>query len=104
MPGSGNTSRFKSWKETWRTGRSTMTEKDTAFCYHCRIHHPKTEMRHLLKGGVRRWRCIKSIEATRKGIADREAFGRTITEMNKSESATRARIANAASAAKQALA
>jgi hypothetical protein len=80
-----------------------MTEKDTAFCYHCRIHHPKTEMRHLLKSGVRRWRCIKSIEATRKGIADREAFGRSITDMNKSESATRARIANAASAAKQAL-
>ncbi len=68
---------------------------DTAYCYHCRIHHPKTEMRQVGQKGLKRWRCLKSIEATRKSREEREAFGRSVTEMNKSEAAAKARIVNA---------
>jgi hypothetical protein len=71
-----------------------MTE--TAYCYHCRIHHSKAEMRQIIQKGLKRWRCIKSIEATRKSRAEREAFGRSVTEMNKSEAASKARIVNSA--------
>jgi hypothetical protein len=52
-------------------------------------------MRQIIQKGLKRWRCIKSIEATRKSRAEREAFGRSVTEMNKSEAASKARLVNA---------
>ena len=56
---------------------------DTAYCYHCGRPHPKTEMRQLrTKGGSRRWRCIESIRATKRSVAERDAFGRQVTAMN----------------------
>ncbi len=67
---------------------------DTGYCYHCRRHHPYEEMRQVMTTMGKRWRCIRSIEATRQGRAAREAFGRTVTEMNKAESAAKARIIN----------
>lgn len=74
----------------------TMSEtSETAFCYHCRSHHPLSEMRQITNKAGKRWRCIKSIEATKADRATREAFGRKVTENNKSESASKARIANA---------
>ena len=66
---------------------------ETAFCYHCRQHHPKTEMRQIETKAGKRWRCIRSIEATRQGQAAREAYGRQVSEMNKSEAQSRARLA-----------
>ncbi len=71
---------------------------DTAYCYHCRSHHPISEMRQIVNKAGKRWRCIKSIEATKQDRAAREAFGRSVTENNKSQSASSARIANAARA------
>jgi hypothetical protein len=65
---------------------------ETAFCYHCRQHHPKTEMRQIETKAGKRWRCIRSIEATRQGQAAREAYGRQVSEMNKSEAQSRARL------------
>ena len=58
---------------------------ETAFCYHCGTHHPIEEMRQILTKSGKRWRCIKSIDVTRVGIAKRDAFGRQIAAMNKAE-------------------
>ncbi len=57
----------------------------TAYCYHCGTHHPREEMRQIETKGGKRWRCIKSIEATKRGTADRDAFGKQVTASNKSE-------------------
>jgi hypothetical protein len=42
-------------------------------------------MRQIETKGGKRWRCIKSIEASRQGRAEREAFGRQTTAINKAE-------------------
>lgn len=41
-----------------------------------------------------RWRCIRSIEATQRGLEAREAYGRQVSEMNKAESKARAQRLN----------
>lgn len=43
-------------------------------------------MRQISTKGGPRWRCIKSIEATKLGRAAREAFGRQTSAINKAES------------------
>lgn len=59
---------------------------NTAYCYHCGRPHPKEEMRQITyRSGNRRWRCIKSIMATRKSVAERDAFGKRVTETNSSQ-------------------
>ncbi len=40
----------------------------------------------------KRWRCIRSIEATKKGRAEREAYGKQVTAMNKAEAQRKARL------------
>ena len=40
----------------------------------------------------KRWRCIRSIEATKKGRAEREAYGKKVTAMNKAEAQRKARL------------
>ena len=67
---------------------------DTLYCYHCRTYHPKEEMRQINTKGGKRWRCIKSIEATKRSVAEREAFGRQMTAINKAEAQSKARILN----------
>ena len=57
---------------------------DTAYCYHCGKHHPIEEMRQVVTKGGKRWRCIKSIEAPKKPTAERDAFGNTVTSINRS--------------------
>lgn len=68
---------------------------DTAYCYHCQRHHPKEEMRQIETKTGKRWRCIKSIEATKGGRLAREAFGRQTTDANKAEAKSKARLVNA---------
>jgi hypothetical protein len=64
---------------------------DTAYCYHCSIRHPIEEMRQIdTKGGKRWWRCIKSIEAAKHSVQEREAFGRQTTANNQAD--TQARV------------
>lgn len=65
---------------------------DTAYCYHCGTHHPKEEMRQISTKGGKRWRCIKSIEATKRGTAERDAFGRAVSAINKAEAQSKARL------------
>ena len=62
---------------------------DTAFCYHCAIHHSKSEMRQILTKRGLLWRCVKSIEAAKKGREEREAFGRQVTANNKADQKSR---------------
>jgi hypothetical protein len=64
---------------------------DTAFCYHCGTHHPFEEMRQILTKKGKRWRCIKSIEATKVGIAKRDAFGLRVKAINKAEAQAKIR-------------
>lgn len=65
---------------------------DTLFCYHCRTHHPKEEMRQIETKGGKRWRCIKSILATKQGREAREAFGRQMSANNRAEAESKARL------------
>lgn len=58
-----------------------MTE--TLFCYACRTHHPRELMHRFLTRHGLRWRCRRSIEAARCSIAERDAFGRLQTEINR---------------------
>ena len=66
---------------------------DTAYCYHCGRPHPKEEMRQIHSKGGKRWRCIKSIQATKQGIAARDAFGRQVTAMNSTKQSDRVKAA-----------
>lgn len=65
---------------------------DTLFCYHCRSYHPKEEMRRIDTKGGKRWRCIKSIMATKQGRQAREAFGLQTSAINKAEAQAKRRI------------
>lgn len=64
----------------------------TAYCYHCGKHHPIEEMRQLTTKTGKRWRCIKSIEATKANREARDAFGKRVTESNKADCQSKARI------------
>ncbi len=46
-------------------------------------------MRQIETKSGRKWRCIKSIEATKKSAAQRDAFGKTVTAGNSSENQAR---------------
>ena len=59
------------------------------FCYHCGRYHPREEMRQIETKGKKRWRCIKSIEAAQRNVAQRDAFGQTVRSTNRSENQAR---------------
>lgn len=40
----------------------------------------------------KRWRCLKSIKATKISVAERDAFGKAITEANSAEQKARLRL------------
>lgn len=62
---------------------------DTLFCYHCRKHHPKSEMTLLQARGCKRWRCRKSLVYVRNSRAERDAFGQTVSATNQMLNALR---------------
>ena len=64
-----------------------MTE--TLFCYCCRVHHDKNQMRLFPTRQGYRWRCIRSIEAAAKSRRERDDFGHQQSEINR-ETARRA--------------
>lgn len=66
-----------------------MPSTETLFCYHCGRHHPREEMRQIETKGGKRWRCIKSIVATKKSSTLRDAFGKTVSAINTSENQAR---------------
>lgn len=63
------------------TTGTTMIDK--VFCYHCRNYHPSTEVRQVESKGVKRWRCVKSIVSTKASRAQRDAFGKMVSETNR---------------------
>lgn len=56
---------------------------DTQFCYCCRVHHPKDQMRRFATRQGERWRCLRSIEAAVGQRSERDAFGRRQTAINR---------------------
>ena len=66
-----------------------MSSSETIYCYHCGRNHPREEMRQIETKGGKKWRCIRSIEATKRNVAERNAFGKTVTAINKSENQAR---------------
>jgi hypothetical protein len=69
-----------------------MTE--TLFCYCCRVHHPKDQMRLFPTRQGYRWRCVRSIEAAFRSRGERDSFGRQQTEINRREAQLAAENAN----------
>ena len=63
---------------------------DMLYCYHCRRHHPKEEMRRVHGKTGSRWRCIRSIQATKRSVAERDAYGKRVSEINSAERRDRA--------------
>jgi hypothetical protein len=49
-------------------------------------------MRQIDTKAGKRWRCIKSIEATKRGKEAREAFGRQTTDINRAEAQSKAKL------------
>ena len=45
----------------------------------------------VTKGGVR-WRCIKSIQAAKKPVSERDAYGKQVSAANAEASAAKLRI------------
>lgn len=56
---------------------------DTIYCYCCRVHHPKEEMRRYRTRTGERWRCIKSIQAASNSPQVRDAFGQSQSRLNR---------------------
>lgn len=56
---------------------------DMLFCYCCKTHHPKDEMRRFPTRHGKRWRCIRSIEAAKRSRPERDAFGREQSAINR---------------------
>jgi hypothetical protein len=71
--------------------RYLLMTNQTKFCYHCGAHHPVEEMRQIETRAGKRWRCIRSIKATQKTAAARDAFGRQVSAMNTAEARSHAR-------------
>ena len=56
---------------------------ETLYCYCCRVHHPRSEMRRFPTRQGERWRCLRSIKAARHNRDQRDAFGRQTTTLNR---------------------
>ncbi len=67
-----------------------MTE--TAYCYHCGTRHPKAEMRQIDTKAGKRWRCIRSIQATKRSTAERDGFGKRVSAENRAGAQSKARL------------
>ena len=52
------------------------------FCYCCRVHHPKAQMRLFATRHGDRWRCLRSIEAAAGNRRERDAFGQRQSKIN----------------------
>lgn len=55
---------------------------DMLYCYCCRTHHPRNQMRLFPTTRGKRWRCLRSIQAARDKPDVRDAFGRQQSEIN----------------------
>ena len=58
---------------------------DTVYCYCCRTHHPREQMRRYPTRHGFRWRCLRTIDAARRPPAERDEFGRQTTSQNRDQ-------------------
>lgn len=56
---------------------------ESVYCYHCRRHHPRSEVVLVESRGVKRWRCRQSLALGRRSVDQRDAFGRAVSEANR---------------------
>lgn len=56
------------------------------FCYCCRVHHPREQMRLYPTRAGYRWRCVHSIEAANSSRQERDAFGQQQSRQNQEAS------------------
>jgi hypothetical protein len=49
-------------------------------------------MRQISTKAGKRWRCVRSIEATKRSKDDRDAFGRRVSAENKVDAQSKARV------------
>ena len=56
---------------------------DQVFCYYCRRYHPAAEVKRVESKGGKRWRCLESLERQRGSVAERDAFGRSVSATNR---------------------
>jgi hypothetical protein len=61
------------------------------YCYTCNVQHPVEEMRRVLAGKGKRWRCIRTIEGARQAQVKRQEFGVQTTAKNKADASAKAR-------------
>jgi hypothetical protein len=54
----------------------------TRHCYQCHISHPEEEMRLINTKAGRRWRCVRTIKASKKPAIERDRFGEMIRAIN----------------------
>ena len=59
---------------------------ETVYCYHCGRRHQLAEMRRVHCGQIMRWRCLRSIEATKGTQAQRDAFGQATVAVRAADS------------------
>lgn len=59
---------------------------DTMFCYCCRVHHARDQMRLFPTRQGNRWRCVRSIDAAAGDLEHRDHFGKQQTRINQEAS------------------
>ncbi len=64
---------------------------DKVYCYHCRSYHAQDEVRLVQNKSGKRWRCLKSIACSQASREQRDAFGRSVSELNRLIGLDRAR-------------
>lgn len=57
---------------------------DKMFCYHCRGYHQPAEGRLVQTKKGKRWRCFKSMTYSQTSKDQRDAFGKSVSELNRS--------------------
>lgn len=58
---------------------------ETRFCYCCRCHHPREQMRPFATRNGLRWRCLRSIQAATRPSDERDDFGRKQSAINRAD-------------------
>lgn len=55
---------------------------DKVYCYHCRCQHFSDEVMLVQTANGRRWRCRKSLRFGQRSQAQRDAFGKSVSQLN----------------------
>ena len=64
---------------------------ETRYCYCCRTYHAADQLVLFDTKAGKRWRCLRSIEASRQPAAVRDSIGRQQSAENRAQTRERAR-------------